>query len=85
MPLSLVTRISELLGYWDAANYDRAVQDERDVVLCAIDAKMRALELRDAYAKIIAADGEDSRRDARIGYLRMKACLLGMSGSDCAD
>ena len=75
IPVPLVKRIIELLGYWDISKYDRAIRDDYGDIVQSLDAKMRKLELRDAYAKIISAGNEDSRNDARIEYLWQKARL----------
>jgi hypothetical protein len=82
IPVPLVKQIIELLGYWDVSNYDRVICDERSAILCALDVKLRKLELRDAYAKIIAADSDDQRHDARMEYLWHKARINEMSVDD---
>jgi hypothetical protein len=38
----------------------------------ALATKKQSIELRDAYAKILYADNEDERHEARIRYLRDK-------------
>ena len=75
IPLPLLLRIIELLEYWDISEYNRAIREEYDDVQQSLAVKMQKLELRDAYAKIIAADNEDSRHDARIDYLWKKSRL----------
>ena len=75
IPLPLVKQIFELLGYFDLSEYDSAIRDDCAAVLQALFVKTQQLDLRDAYAKIITADGEDSRHDARIAYLAQKAQL----------
>jgi len=75
IPVPLVKRIVELLGYWNVSNYDCVIRDERRAILHALDVKMQKLDLRDAYAKIVTADSEDNRDDARIDYLWEKARL----------
>ena len=69
IPLSLLERIIELLGYWDTSRYDRAVCDDYDCILQELNVIIQKLELREAYAKIIQAKDEDARHSARIEYL----------------
>ena len=85
IPIPLVKRIIELLGYWDISSYDRAIRDDYGDVLLSLNVKLQKLELRDAYAKIIVADNVDSRFDARIGYLWQKSRLKDMSADDFTD
>lgn len=82
IPIPLLKRIVELLGYWDTSNYDCVINDERCEILHALDVKLQKLDLRDAYAKIVTAGDEGSRHDARISYLTQKSCLNGMSAVD---
>ena len=82
IPIPLAKRIVELLGYWDTSKADRSIHDERCEVLHAIDTKLQKLDLRDAYAKIIAADSEEARHDARMSYLWQKARLNDLTTDD---
>jgi len=75
IPLALLDRIVELLGYWDVSNYDPVIQLEHFDVLRALDLKKRRLALRDDYAKIVHAKNTDDRDDARIAYLQNRVCL----------
>ena len=72
IPLPLLTKIIDLLDYWDIAGYDPAVQNLFDLVYRALTKKLQSLELRDAYAKIVYATNEDARHAARILYLQQK-------------
>ena len=72
IPLSLLDRLIELLGYWDVSNYDCAIKSELRDVLRQLTNKRRRIDLRDDYAKIICADNEYDRDDARIKYLQAK-------------
>jgi len=83
IPISLVTQIIELLGYWDISNYDRAIRDDYWGIIQSLEVKMQRLELRDAYAKIIAAKNEDDRHDARMGYLWQKQRLNDLLADGC--
>jgi len=82
IPIALVKRIIELIGYWDTSKCDRFIRDERCEILHALDVKLQKLDLRDAYSKVIAADSEGSRNDARISYLRQKAQLNDLAADD---
>jgi len=82
IPISLVKQIIELLGHWDISRYDRTVRDDYGDILNSLNVKLQKLELRDAYAKIITADNQDDRHDARINYLLHKAQLNNMSADD---
>ena len=72
VPHHLVVRIIEMLEYWDISNYDRVIQDDCRDILRELKAKMEKLGLREAYAAIIHAKGEDDRHSARIEYLRQR-------------
>jgi hypothetical protein len=75
IPLALLNRIVELLGYWDVSNYDPVIQLELFDILRFLDLKKRRLGLRDDYAKIIHAKNSDDRDDARLNYLQNKSWL----------
>jgi hypothetical protein len=75
IPISLLKQIIDLLAYWDISMCDLAIRDDYACILQMLNMKMQKLEIRDAYAKIIAADNQESRHDARIEYLFHKSCL----------
>lgn len=75
IPLELLNRIAELLGYWDVSNYDPVIQLEHFDVLRSLDLKKRRLDLRDDYRNIICANNLFDRDEARITYLQHKAWL----------
>jgi len=83
IPIPLVKQIIELLGYWDISKYDRAIRDDHSDVLLSLNLKLQKLELRDAYAKIITADNEGSRHDARINYLWQKNRISDLETDGC--
>jgi len=56
---------------------DRALRSDYENVLYAFYDKRDSLRLREAYAKIIFAKDEDSRHDARMGYLSDKRLIKG--------
>lgn len=73
IPYSLMTRIMDLLDYWtDIGDYDYALQQDYSDIMFALTKKKQSIELRDAYARIIYADDEDARHEARMRYLRQK-------------
>jgi hypothetical protein len=75
IPLTLLLRIVDLLGYWDVSKYDIVIRLEHCDIIKALNNKKRRLELRDDYAKIIHAKNVDARDDARIWYLQQKSWL----------
>jgi hypothetical protein len=79
LPIPLVKRMIALLEEGDVSGCSR--DDQRDI-LQSLVVKMRRIELRGAYAEILAADSEDSRRDARLSYLRQKNRLDDFSDDD---
>jgi len=83
VPVSLVNKIIELLGCLDTSKYDRAIREDYDDILLALNVKMQKLEIRDAYSKIIAADSEDRRHDARMDYLWQKGRLNDLMTDGC--
>lgn len=72
IPAELFFRIIDLLGDWQIFDSCRATQEEYCDVLHALNTKKHSLELREAYARIIYANNEDERHEARIRYLRYK-------------
>jgi hypothetical protein len=72
IPLDLMMKTAELLTNWDISSYDYAIQCEYNDVVDAIQKKMRAVDLRWTYSKMVYAKGEDERFDARIEYLKQK-------------
>lgn len=72
IPLSLLEQTIELLGHWNVSACDYFVRCAYHSVLHELTWKKQKLELRDAYIKIIQADTQDDRDDARIEYLRKK-------------
>ena len=72
IPLSLLKKIIDLLDYWDIHEYDYAIQQDYSDILFALNKKMQIVELREAYARIIYADDDDARHEARMRYLRQK-------------
>jgi hypothetical protein len=81
IPVPLVKNIIELLGCWDISNYDRVIRDNHSDVLHLLNIKMQKLELRCAYSKIVAADNEDRRHDARMEYLLHKKHIDNLSSN----
>ena len=74
IPLSLLGRTIELLedlGYPS----DNLLYYGYSKILWELKVKMKKIELRDAYAKIITAGNEDDRDEARMQYLLQKRFL----------
>jgi hypothetical protein len=72
IPSELFYRIIDLLEDWDIYEYSRPTQEQYCDVMHALATKKQSLELREAYARIVYADNEDERHEARIRYLRDK-------------
>ena len=83
IPIPLVKQVIDLLGYWDISKYDYSIRDDYWEILKSLNIKMQKLELRDAYAKMINAENEDRRHDARIEYLRLKTRLNDLMTDGC--
>ena len=75
IPLSLLDQIIELLDKWELSEYGPDICYDYNNVVWALTVKKQKLLLRDAYAKIIQADNQDARDDARIHYLMQKRIL----------
>ena len=76
VPLSLLERIIDF--FQDGLSpipKTHPVGLERDEILLELNEKKHKLELRNAYAKIIRADNQYDRDDARIEYLKQKRQL----------
>jgi len=72
IPLSLFNKIMDCLDCWDVSDYDPLLRPTYADVLFALTKKKQSMELRDAYAKIIAADSEIDQHEARMRYLLLK-------------
>jgi len=83
IPIPLVKQVIDLLGYWDISKYDYSIRDDYWEILKSLNIKMQKLELRDAYAKMINAENEDRRHDARIEYLWLKNRLNDLMTDGC--
>jgi len=75
IPLQLLYRFVDLLGYWNLSNYDPVIQLEHFEVLRSLELKLRKIALRDDYSQIIRAKTELERDDARIAYLQNRVWL----------
>ena len=72
IPLPLLSKAIDLLEHWDLDGYDPAVLCDYDEVYLALLNKRRNLELREAYSKILFAEDEDARFQAKMRYLQQK-------------
>lgn len=72
IPLSLFFRVIELLEYLDVPEYTTHFRQDYDDILYALLKKKQSIELREAYAKIVYAENDDDRFDARMRYLQQK-------------
>jgi hypothetical protein len=81
IPLSLLDRIVDLLDDLNLPEYHE-LRLEYCQILWALRIKKQKLQLRGAYAKIILADDEDTRDEARIEYLRERGQLRDLLEGD---
>ena len=72
IPLPLLDKTIELLEWIDVNDFEPSFSVLHDYVLSAFRIKKQKLDLRQTYAKIIFADNEDDRFDARMDYLQKK-------------
>lgn len=72
IPLALFNQIIDLLEYFDVPEHSAHFRQDYETVLHSLLKKKRRAELRNAYAKILLADNDDDRHDARILYLQQK-------------
>jgi len=75
VPLSLLLQIIDLLEYWDISQYDPVICQDYNNVISTLMKKKQSIELRDSYVKIINAENEDDRDEARMRYLHKKQLL----------
>jgi len=73
IPLSLFTKIVELLDYWDVSTYAVPIKLGYADVIDSLAKRKQSIELRNAYAQIIHAVNDDDRHDARMQYLFLKS------------
>jgi len=72
IPLSLLLRTIHLMEHLEIFGYDITIQNDYHDVYWAFLKKRQDLELRKSYAKIIFAEDEDARLNARMSYLQQK-------------
>jgi hypothetical protein len=77
IPLSLLSQTIELLEHWNLDGYDPAILCDYDIVYMAFLKKRQSLVLREAYSKIIFAEDENDRFEARMRYLQQKRDYAG--------
>jgi len=76
IPLSLFYQTISLLDNIRRSGCDQSIVPEYESVLTAFLKKKQSLDLRDSYAKIISAQDEDQRWEARMNYLYDKRKYL---------
>lgn len=75
IPLTLLEQMIALLERWDVSECELYVRCDYHNILDLLVWKKQKLELRDAYSKIVQADSQEARDEARIQYLRQKRLL----------
>jgi hypothetical protein len=76
IPLPLLDRIIDLLQYFNFSGHPE-LGSEYDDILWMLKMKKQKIKLRASYAKILAAESENQRDEARIDYLRARRELEG--------
>lgn len=69
IPMDILKKTVELLRYWDISKFDRVIQDDYHDIMFVMTTKMKKIELRAAYSKVVKAKNEDARHSARMEYL----------------
>jgi hypothetical protein len=72
IPLTLFSKITNLLDNMDISDIPPYLRPDYSDILFAMMKKQQSMELREAYAKIITADSDVDRHDARMQYLLLK-------------
>jgi len=72
IPLELFKNIIEFVDCCDTAGCDPELQKLYNDVISGLTAKQKSIELRDAYAKVVFADGDNQREQAKIAYIEQK-------------
>jgi len=72
VPLSTLGRAIELLGLLDTSDKGEFMHNMHNCVLQELKTKLQKSELRDEYAKVLRAKGDDARDDAFNKYLELK-------------
>ena len=75
IPMDVFKLLIQFLEYWEVYKFDRSVQDEYNYVYSVLHKKLDSLELRESYAKMVFAEDEDKRFDARMDYLQHKRII----------
>jgi predicted nucleotidyltransferase len=75
IPLTLLEQTIVLLEHWDVSGCELYVRCDYHNILDSLIWKKQKLELRDAYSKIVQADSQEARDEARIRYLQQKRLL----------
>ena len=72
IPTSLFSKMTYLLDNMDISDIPPYLRSDYADILFALMKKQQSIELRDAYSKIINADPDVDRHDARMQYLLLK-------------
>jgi hypothetical protein len=78
IPQSLLNMMVEFLNELNLSEYHE-LRWEYCEILWALKVKKQKLLLNDAYSKIVSADNQDAREDARIEYLQKRNQLADLS------
>jgi len=73
--IDFMKRIIYLLEHIDISEYDTVIKIEHTTILFALNKKEEEIYKRELYSKMVYAENESERDDARIEYLRYKEGL----------
>jgi len=77
IPFVLFSRILDFFEFMDTLEYAAHHWQEYNDILNSLRAKKERTALRDTYSKLIHAEDDDARHDARIRYLQHKRAVKG--------
>jgi len=72
IPLALFKNIITFMECCDISDCEPKLQQLYRGIFSALLTKKDSIDLRDAYAKVVFAEDEYQRKDARIAYLEQK-------------
>jgi len=72
IPLELFKNITTFMKCCDITDCEPELQKLYRVIFSALIAKQESMDLRDSYAKVVFANDEHQRKEARAAYLEQK-------------
>jgi hypothetical protein len=72
IPLEVFKNMIKFMEYCDIRDCTPELQQLYRSIFSVLIAKQDSMDLRDAYAKVVFAEDDKQRKDARIAYLEQK-------------